>query len=707
MLKLRGVCKSYFEGKNKRVVLNNIDIDFKKRELVFILGKSGSGKSTLLNIIGGNLRCDSGEIYLDNALVSKFDDKLLSDYRGSIIGNVFQDYNLIDYMDVISNVNLGSTGMSSLKRTSILLKQLGLFSKRNVRVSKLSGGEKQRVAIARAMIKDPEILLCDEPTGALDSENSVMIMDILKKISLNKLVIVVSHDVDLANRYADRIIYLKDGKTEYVKQIDSNVMGEIKRGGIKSGNIFKMAVKNLWLKKGRTILSSLAISLGLISMILVVLLANNFNKELSDLEEELVRVIPVKISNGKYLMDNKGKGDNKKIILKREEDYIYNNKITRGDIEFLKGIKEIKAITYNYLISMPIVSDRYKLMDDEYFSVINGVDKDRYEVIKGRMPSSEFEIVLKVDNNVMVYDQLVKPFLIENDIENDDIIGRRVRVILNDSYYGEEDGHFVLLDNYQEMYDKSDIELTVVGVIKSKDEEVDNSLFYYDERLINFIIDRNKDSLIIKRQLESDKVLLMGIAGDRDEVLNYLGYNSLPMEIGLYFDSIKDKENALGKIDNYSHRLIYVDEMASSIKIVKEFMLIVSGVLIVFSVIALGVSSIMILLMTSVRVRERKKEIGILRSLGARKRDIRKLFNIENILIGGMAFLISLVVVVVLERPINVFMDSALGLDNIFKINYGLVFLIGLGNILLVMAAGYIPSRRASNMEIVSCIYNR
>lgn len=167
MLKLRGVCKSYFEGKNKRVVLNNIDIDFKKRELVFILGKSGSGKSTLLNIIGGNLRCDSGEIYLDNALVSKFDDKLLSDYRGSIIGNVFQDYNLIDYMDVISNVNLGSTGMSSLKRTSILLKQLGLFSKRNVRVSKLSGGEKQRVAIARAMIKDPEILLCDEPTGAL------------------------------------------------------------------------------------------------------------------------------------------------------------------------------------------------------------------------------------------------------------------------------------------------------------------------------------------------------------------------------------------------------------------------------------------------------------------------------------------------------------------------------------------------------------
>ena len=207
MLKLRNICKSY----NNKVVLDNINLDFKSGELVFILGTSGSGKSTLLNIISGNLKCDSGEIILDDIYVNKLSNKKMNNYHCNIVGNIFQDYNLIEYMNVFDNIMLAFNGYGDKNRINILLKQLGIYEKRKIIVSKLSGGEKQRVAIARALVNNPDIILADEPTGALDSKNSIEVMEILKKIAENKLVIVVSHDNFLANKYADRIINIKDG----------------------------------------------------------------------------------------------------------------------------------------------------------------------------------------------------------------------------------------------------------------------------------------------------------------------------------------------------------------------------------------------------------------------------------------------------------------------------------------------------------------
>lgn len=708
MLKLRGVCKSYYEGSNKRVVIDNVCLDFKKREMVFILGKSGSGKTTLLNIIGGNLRCDRGKIYLDKELVSEFNDCMMSDYRGSVVGNVFQDYNLIEYMNVYDNVNLFLKNGNNRDKILMILKQLGLYEKRGVLVNKLSGGECQRVAIARAMIKDPKILICDEPTGAMDSENSELIMDILKRISLNRLVIVVSHDRELANKYADRIIYLKDGKVDYIPQDSLENIGEVEKVKIGNGMIRKMARKNLWLRKKRTILSSLAISLGLISMILVVLLFSNFNKELSDFEEEMVGIVPVSISNGNYVVNGKVDSDSSgDIVVKKREDYIYENKITNEDIEFLEGIEEIKNIEYDYLISMPILSDKYEFVDSGYFSLLDNNIKNNYRVVCGRMPENEFEIVLKVDNDNGVYDSILKPFKIDSDVTYESIIGRKVRVVLNDLYYVLEDGYFYPGNDYRKMYDESEIELVVVGVIQSKDSDVlDDSLFYYDGNLVDRIISGNRDSLIVKSQILSDRSLLVGF-DDREDVLNYLGYNSLPRKINLYFDSLEDKEIVLSKIDNRDHKLVYVDVGADSIRLVREFMQIVSGGLLLFSIISLFVSSIMILLMTNVRVIERKKEIGILRSLGAKRRDIKRLFSMENMMIGGIASLISILVVIILEKPINELMMKFLNIEGMFKINYGVMILIGIVNIFLVRLAGSIPSFRASKLEIVSCIYDR
>ena len=180
MLRLIDVCKSFKFGKSKTLVLDRVNLDFKKNELVFILGKSGSGKSTLLNIIGGLLEVDSGKVLLDDKDITKFSNSMLCNYRNNMIGNIFQDYHLIEYMSVIDNIKLGQTISNNNSDIDVVLRKLGIYSKRRVKVNKLSGGEKQRVAIARAIVNNPEIILCDEPTGALDSSNSIKIMNILK-----------------------------------------------------------------------------------------------------------------------------------------------------------------------------------------------------------------------------------------------------------------------------------------------------------------------------------------------------------------------------------------------------------------------------------------------------------------------------------------------------------------------------------------------
>ncbi len=207
MLKLINVCKEYKNGKNKYLILDNINLSFNTKGLVFILGPSGSGKSTLLNIIAGNLKCDRGEVWLGNKCISKLSSRCLNNYRSNIIGNIFQDYNLIEYMSVIDNIKLAYNGKGN-NGIIKLLKDLNMYDKRNVIVSKLSGGEKQRVAIARALVNGNSIILADEPTGALDSKMGIQVMDILKEVSKDRLVIVVSHDNNLANKYASRIIIM-------------------------------------------------------------------------------------------------------------------------------------------------------------------------------------------------------------------------------------------------------------------------------------------------------------------------------------------------------------------------------------------------------------------------------------------------------------------------------------------------------------------
>lgn len=718
MLRLINVNKSYKYGKNMEVILDNINIDFKNQELVFILGVSGSGKSTLLNIIGGMLEIDSGSIMLDNQDITKFNHQMMCYYRNNMIGFIHQDYHLVEYMSVVDNIKLGQTIKNNNQNMNDLLKKLGIYNKKNTCVNRLSGGEKQRVAIARAIINNPDIILCDEPTGALDSHNSIKIMNILKEISQNKLVIVVSHDEELAKKYADRIININDGKVEYNKQEDCNKFHQINKKKISLLSIIKLAIKNLSLKKMRTIFTSIAISIGFICMVLVLCLSKSFNEELDKLEKDIVSNYPINIYNGEFTIPNTNLSNSKndfknKVVIKNKEDYLQTNKINIKYINYLKQISEISYLGYNYDISMPIISDRYQFLDNQYLKILpsNRLVYDNYTIVYGKNITSMNEILLKLDSNNCVDSELLRVFNIKEDINYQDLIGRKLKIILNDEYYLKNGEYYYINNDLKQMYYDSEIELSIVGIIKEKTIIDDSNYLYYSQDLVEHILNINSQSQIVKEQLFKDYNLL-GVNLDKNELLSFLGYESLPTGINIYVNNLSDKEIVLKKLDKYNEdnpkeKLIYVDVMQEAIDLLKNIINVITIILVVFSLISIFVSSLMIFILTNNRVMERIKEIGILKSLGARKKDITRLFNIENLIISIIASFIGIIIINILVNPINNIMSILLEDDGMFKVYPELLLICTIFNILITIISGYFPAKIAGRKNIIDCINNR
>lgn len=712
MLRLRNITKSYKYGNNRKVVLDDINIDFKKGECVFILGKSGSGKSTLLNIIASLIKPDSGNVYLDNKDITKFNSKDLCNYRNNMIGYIYQDYHLIEYMSILDNVKLGSTISGSDKEIDNNLKKLGLYDNKDVIVNRLSGGEKQRVAIARVLVNDPEIILCDEPTGALDSVNGYMIMEILKKLSKEKLVIVVSHDEGLANKYSDRIIRINDGKTLYEPIFSDNNFRGIRKNKLKLRYIFRLAIKNLMLKKGRMIFTSIALSLGFLCLLLVLSLSNSFNNVIEETEQEIVSIIPISVSNLDYeILDKKVRTSNDKIIYQDKSNYIHKNNINDNYLSYIKKINEISYISYNYDISLPMISDKYHVLDNKYIRMLPDIKyiDNNYKILYGNNITNKFDILLKVDSNNNVSSEILDIFNINRDVSYSELVGRKIRVILNDDYYIRDLDHYYVNYDYMRMYDNSHITLTIVGIVRELEILDDDSYLYYDNDMINYILNKNKNSKIVLDQLDSDEMLINGFDNKR-ELLSYLGYNSLPNNINMYVNNLINKKIVIDKLDEYNdiyEDIIYVDNISDTIKIVQDMINIISVILIVFSLISIIISTLMIFVLTGNMVVENTKEIGILRCLGAGKRDIKRLFNIENIVISIISSIIGIILIYLLKKPINYILSIILLDNNIFKMDNILLILCVVFNIFMVILAGYIPIRRASNREIIDCIYKR
>ena len=313
MLQLKDIKKSYKTATLEQQVLKGVSLSLRDNEFVAILGQSGSGKTTLLNIIGGLDRYDEGELIINGISTKKYGSRDWDSYRNHTVGFVFQSYNLIPHQTLLSNVELALTisGISKAERVEKAkkaLEQVGLAEHMYKKPSQISGGQMQRVAIARALVNDPDILLADEPTGALDSDTSIQVMDLLKEVAKDRLVVMVTHNAELAEKYATRIVRLKDGIIEDdTEPFEPDTSGDspavhknMGKASMSFGTALALSFNNLWTKKARTILVALAGSIGIIGIALIMSLSNGVNRYVADIEAEALQNYPLTITDTSF-----------------------------------------------------------------------------------------------------------------------------------------------------------------------------------------------------------------------------------------------------------------------------------------------------------------------------------------------------------------------------------------------------------------------
>ena len=754
MLELKKIKKDYKTGDFIQHALKNIDLSFRENEFVAILGPSGSGKTTLLNIIGGLDRYTTGDLIIDGKSTKKFKDKDWDAYRNHAVGFIFQSYNLISHISVLENTMMGMTlsGISfrERKRKALeLLDKVGLKDHAYKKPNQLSGGQMQRVAIARALANDPKIILADEPTGALDSKTSMQIMELIKEISKDKLVIMVTHNKELAENYASRIVNMKDG--EIIG--DSNPIDD----NVKTGNLkitktsmsfltaLKLSFENIKTKKGRTILTSFASSIGIIGIALILSLSNGFNIEVENFEQDSLSQSPIMITNQTVQMDentlNELKGDNEKekypsekmVYSKNDisDTIIHTNKITddyvnyidKMDMDNISGISYIKG-TNTILLSKN--GDDYKFLNDNSSSLTSNIlpyspsdsliDKN-YDVLAGKV-TDEAGLVLFVDSYNRISSSLLESLGLDESASFEDILNKEIKVIFNDDYYKKINGNFIVENDLEKLYDSDEsVSIKIMAIVRGKEDKeliTGSSGLYYTSALAGEVISKNKDSLIVKEQEKLDYNVLTHQKFDenttKDSVLGYLGADVLPMAIYIYPKDFDTKDKITDYLDEYNdgkneEDVIQYTDMAEMISSLSgNIMDAITIVLIAFSSISLVVSSIMIGIITYISVLERTKEIGVLRALGARKKDITRVFNAETFIIGVFSGLLGVAIAYLLTIPTNKIIEDLSGLAGVAKLNPIHSIILIIISLTLTVIGGFIPSKMASRKNPVEAL---
>ena len=754
MLELKNINKIYKTNDLKQTALKNINVKFRKNEFVSILGPSGSGKTTLLNIIGGLDKYTSGDLIINGVSTKKYNDKDFDSYRNHKVGFVFQSYNLIPHQSALSNVELALT-LSGVKkeerrkRAIDVLKRVGLEQHMHKRPNQMSGGQMQRVAIARALINNPDILLADEPTGALDSETSIQIMELLKNISKEKLVIMVTHNPELATIYSNRIIKILDGKIID----DSNPFdgedkiinkGKNKKTSMSFLTALSLSLNNLMTKKGRTILTSFAGSIGIIGIALILSLSNGFKVEIDNFEKKSLSQAPITITNTAMKStiieaNNREKfpsGSNIYVEKDIMTSQVHKNIITSKYIEYIENLDKtnLSGVAYqkgtNLIIVNKDYNGNYNLVSTlnsgvQSWSLLpinpngneNSVIDTMYDVLAGEIKNDEPGLVLQVDNKNQIYESVLEVLGLENkeSLTFDDILNQELKLIINDDYYKQIGDVFYPNSNLEELYNSNNsITIKVQAIIRGKEEQAmitNGSGFAYTNALTELVINNNKNSNIVKLQKEKDYNILTNMPFDenitKDYILGYLGDDTIPVAICLYPKDFNTKEKIIEYLDNYNKELneeeqIQYTDMASMISSLSGgIMDAITVVLVAFSSISLVVSSIMIGIITYISVLERTREIGILRALGARAKDIKRVFNAETFIIGLVSGIIGIGITYLLNIPINMIIENISGLPNVAKLNIIHAITLIIISICLTVIGGAIPSRIASKKDPV------
>ncbi len=761
MLKLKNIKKDYKTGDFVQHALKGVDLTFRENEFVAVLGPSGSGKTTLLNIIGGLDRYDSGDLIIDGKSTKKFKDKDWDAYRNHAIGFVFQSYNLIGHISVLENVEMGMTlsGVSSAERRKkalSLLEKVGLKEHAHKRPNQLSGGQMQRVAIARALANDPKIILADEPTGALDSKTSTQIMDLIKEISKDKLVIMVTHNAELAESYATRIVKMKDGELlSDSKPYDSDESKgnlNIKKTAMSFWTALKLSFGNIRTKKGRTILTAFASSIGIIGIALILSLSNGFNIEVENFEQDSLSQSPIIITNQTVQMDedtlNELRGDNSTVEYPSDKEVyaqnniadtiIHSNKITSDYIDYLDKLNkdDISGISYVKGTSINIVSkngDDYSFVQPSSSSMMSstssfeqlpssngddGIIENNYDVLAGEVNEDEVGLVLFVNSRNQISSDILKQLGFDEHASFDDIINKELKVILNDDYYIKVGNNFMVQTDLEKLYDSEDsITVKITAILRGKEDKeliATNTGLYYTEALGKKVISSNDNSEIVKVQREADYNVLTRQSFDdtmtKDMILGYLGADVVPTAIYIYPKDFETKDEVTSYLDKYNEGkseedVIQYTDMAEMISTLSgNIMDAITIVLIAFSSISLVVSSIMIGIITYISVLERTKEIGILRAIGARKKDITRVFNAETFIIGIFSGVLGIAIAYLLTIPTNMIIENLSGLANVAKLNPVHALILIIISVTLTIIGGAIPANMASRKDPVEAL---
>ena len=778
MLQLKEIKKSYKTGDFIQHALKGIDVQFRENEFVAILGPSGSGKTTMLNIIGGLDRYDSGDLIINGKSTKEFKDQDWDAYRNNFIGFVFQSYNLINHISVLENVEMGMTlsGLNSKKRKKKaleLLDKVGLKDHAHKKPNQLSGGQMQRVAIARALANNPKIIMADEPTGALDTKTSIQIMNLIKEIAKDRLVIMVTHNPELANNYASRIIEFKDGNlvsdSNPIKE-DENIKNDIKikRTSMNFLTALNLSFNNIITKWGRTLITAFASSIGIIGIALILSLSNGFDIQIDEFEANTLSSLPIGItpqvanvessrieSNKNSKKEDKEKGKYPDIDYMIPYDASVNlkthiNKIDKEYIDYIENIDQdlVSAISYYRMTNINLLADVNGKKQSISSSSLNmsalpknlGKNtyiKDNYDLLAGKFSENKNEVVLVLDSKNRIDTTLLDALGIDSKVKKvsyNELIGKEFKIIKNNDYYiNLGNDTYIPNQNYEELYNnENNITIKIVGIIRGKKgnklanimtvmaENMGMNLVSnigYEDELISEIVANNENSDIVKSQINNDNnCVFMGGAPfeninlTKEMALTMLGANDLPMMVNIFTKDFDTKNDILNYLDEYNNgkdeeeQVIYMDYAANVSDLTSNIMNAVTYVLIAFSAISLIVSSIMIGIITYISVLERTKEIGILRALGARKKDVTRVFNAETFIIGITSGLLGIIIARLLLIPANAILLELTDLENVARMNPYHALLLIIVSLILTLIGGFIPAIVASKKDPVEAL---
>ncbi len=862
MLKLKNIKKIYVSGDEKVEALKGINIEFRESEFVSILGQSGCGKTTLLNIIGGLDRYTSGDLIINGKSTKDFKDRDWDAYRNYSVGFVFQSYNLIGHQTVLSNVELALTisGVSRKERKQRAIKALeevGLKEQIHKKPNQLSGGQMQRVAIARALVNNPDIILADEPTGALDTKTSVQVMEILKKISKDKLIIMVTHNPELAEKYSSRIIKILDGKItddsdpiEHQKE-EKQQDTKKRRTSMKFLTALRLSLNNLMTKKGRTILTSFAGSIGIIGIALILAISTGVQNYIDKVEEDTLSSYPITIEESTVdmssLMQSMMGDDTESNTENREEERAYSADIMNDMITTLSNkkqnnnLKELKkyldegnneitknsnSIEYGYDLNINLyradtdkgivrvnpstvmnafgMGDMIEAQNNSAMSSVFGSSmmtntdicfemrdnqqllESQYDLVKGNWPKQYNEVVLVLKEDGRIDDYTLYSLGLKNQselkdkwkaVENgekldenqestsysyDELLNLEFKLLLNSDYYQKQNGLWINKED-DENYLKDKINnaetVKIVGIIKQNEQSaVSTSVtsgIGYTKQLKEYIIQKSNDAQIVKEQKENKDVnvfsgldfptddnttsmenltteqrlamsklsseeiaqMMETYSANKDasyeKNLQKLGAVDIdtPTSISIYPKDFEAKDKISKAIDEYNQKqrddgkeentISYTDIVGTMMKSVSQIINTISYVLIAFVAISLVVSSIMIGIITYISVLERTKEIGILRAIGASKKDISRVFNAETLIIGLISGLIGIGITVLLTLPINSMIYAVTGVKVVTVVPFKAGVVLVLISMFLTIIAGLIPAKIASKKDPV------